>query len=138
MILLDTNVVSESIKPRPHAGVSSWLDALPPGLTFISSITIAEIESGLAIMPDGRRKTEVVRATRKALKQFEGACASFDALAAYRYADIRATRRRSGRPISYQDAQIAAIAVTAGLTLATRNTKDFEGIDGLSLVDPWA
>lgn len=138
MFLLDTNIISESVKRVPNPRVISWLNQRPPGSTFISAVLIAEIEFGLATMPDGLRKEQLIAANRKAYRVFQGACASFDALAAYEYARIRAARQRTGRPITYHDAQVAAIAITAGLTLATRNTKDFDGIEGLKVVDPFA
>lgn len=137
MILLDTNVVSESVKPNPDLNVINWFDRQPFGSCWISSVSIGEIEYGLAILPDGRKKDALEQLSRKTLEQFEPFCVSFDGLAARTYAKIRADRRRRGTPIGLQDAQIAAIAITAGLTLATRNTKDFEGIEGLTVVDPW-
>jgi predicted nucleic acid-binding protein len=136
VILLDTNVVSDGLKVHPNPNVEKWLDAANEAEVWISAITVAELRVGVEMMDDGKRKAELRQAVDDAIDEFGGACISFDALAAYEYAHIVATRRRQGRPIEPLDAQLAAIAVTAGLTLATLNTKDFEGIEGLKLVDP--
>ncbi len=136
MILLDTSVVSDGIKPVPNPGVEAWIDGLEPQSVWISAITVAELRAGVEMMADGEKRSAVERAVDRALEQFGGLCLAFDALAAYEYARIVAARRRNGSPIEPLDAQIAAIALAAGCTLATLNTKDFEGIDGLKVVDP--
>lgn len=138
MVLLDTNVLSEFMRPRPNAAVVSWLDAQAVAEVFISAISRAEIELGLALMPSGRRQAGLARMARAMFDQdFQGRCLSFDDLAASHYARLVAARTHQGRPISVEDAQIAAIARARSLQLATRNTSDFVGIDGLSLVNPW-
>jgi len=136
VILLDTNVVSESTKFKPNERVRQWLDALDPAHAWICSITIAEIRLGVALLPDGRRKTGLMELADRSIERFGALCLPFDALAAEAYPAVMLDRRRIGRPIEVEDAQIAAIAITSGFTLATLNTKDFEGIDGLKLVDP--
>ena len=105
---------------------------------WISSVTVAELQVGVELMPEGRRKSAVRAGVERAIEVFGPQCVSFDALAAYEFARIVTTRRRAGRPIEALDAQIAAIAVTTGFALATLNTKDFEEIDGLKLIDPAA
>ena len=138
MILLDTNVISEFMRPVPDSEVVAWLDAQAVESVFVSAITRAEIELGLALMPDGQRKQGLmVTAATMFAEDFSGRCLSFDESAAICYATISATHTRLGRPISVEDAQIAAIAIVHNLTLATRSERDFESIDGLTVVNPW-
>jgi hypothetical protein len=138
MILLDTNVVSELMRPVPEPKVLLWLDARPAADIWISAVTVGEIRLGLALLPDGQRKERLAGLAEAMFEQdFADGCLSYDVLAAVEYAAIVATRTRLGRPISVEDAQIAAIARSGGLTLATRNTKDFSDIEELSLVNPW-
>lgn len=136
MLVLDTNVLSESI--RGHAAdprVLVWLRGLPstPVTTVISR---AELLTGVAILPAGARRDRLQVVILGALAGL-GRCLPLTLEAADRYAEVMATRRRMGRPIGSLDGLIAAITLEAGGTLATRNIKDFEGI-GLDLVDPWA
>ena len=138
MILLDTNVVSELMRPAPEPRVLERLDAQPAADVWISAITVGEIRLGIALLPDGQRKERLAGlAVAMFQEDFSDSCLSYDMLAAVEYAAIVATRTRLGRPISVEDAQIAAIARSGGLTLATRNTKDFSDIDELPLVNPW-
>ena len=138
MILLDTNIVSELMCPAPEPRVLEWLDAQPAADVWISAVTVGEIRLGIALLPDGQRK-ERLAALAEAMVQedFSERCLSYDMLAAAEYAAIVASRTHRGRPISVDDAQIAAIARSGGLTLATRNTKDFSDIDELPVVNPW-
>jgi len=139
VILLDTNVLSELMRPMPDPNVVRWLDAWPEWDVWISAVTVAEIRFGILLLPAGKRKELLADlAEQMFLEDFSDRCLPFDCEAAVEYALIVTERNRQGRPISIEDAQIAAIAGTAGLTLATRNTKDFSGIKGLKLVDPWA
>ena len=137
MILLDTNVISELMKPRPEAKVEMWLAAQPRSEIFLSSVTEAELRYGLAILPAGQRRQQFEVALDAMLRQdFAGRIIPFDSAAAVTFATIAADRRRLGRPISQMDAQIAAIARSVGATLATRNVNDFQDC-GISIVDPW-
>ncbi len=138
MILLDTNVLSELMRPEPHAGVLRWIDAQLPRELFISAVTRAEMEYGLALLPAGRRKDRLRAGTAQMFAEFSGRCLPFDERAATYYGTLVTARVRAGRPIEVEDGQIAAIALARGLTLATRNTGDFADIDGLKLVDPFA
>ncbi len=139
MILLDTNVLSEFMRPQPALQVVAWLDEQPAGEVWISAISRAEIELGLAIMPPGKRQAALARAARAMFEEdFAGRCLPFDEAAAVHYARIVSVRMQLGRPISVEDAQIAAITLTHGMVLATRNTADFAHIEGLGLVNPWA
>jgi predicted nucleic acid-binding protein len=137
MILLDTNVISELMKTNRDSRVVDWIDRQRESDLLTSSVTIAEIRFGIALLPDSKRKTALDQRAEIVFGWLAGATVSFDALAARDYGSIAAGRRQQGRPISYHDAQIAAIARSAGLTLATRNKADFDGIENLKLVDPW-
>ncbi len=135
MIVLDTNVVSQLSKPSPDGRVMEWLNTYDHEL-LITAITVAELHTGVAVMPDGRNKLQMAKNVEKTLDEFGAVCLAFDGIAAEDYATIIATRRLAGRPIGIHDAQIAAIARSGGFALATMNRRDFEGIDGLKLVDP--
>jgi hypothetical protein len=137
VIVLDTNVVSELMKLAPDHRVEAWLAHEPaPGL-FITAITEAELRLGVEVLPSGRRRDKIAAAVAAMLTQdFSERVLPFDSSAAASYAHVAADRRRAGRPIAQSDAQIAAIAKSQGATLATRNTRDFEGC-GVTLVNPW-
>jgi len=137
MILLDTNILSELMKSVPEPGVLQWMNIYPACEYSICAISMAEIHLGISLLPNGKRKTGLVKAADLMFAEFSNPCLSFNSDAALQYASIVAKQNRIGRPISVEDAQIAAIAMTYGLTLATRNTKDFELIDNLSLINPW-
>lgn len=137
-MLLDTNVLSEFMRPQPSEAVVAWLDRLPLEQVWTCAISRAEIALGLALMPAGKRQAALALAAQAMFEEdFAGRCLPFDAQAADHYATIVAERTRMGRPISTEDAQIAAIALAHDLTLATRNVSDFEGISGLVVVNPW-
>lgn len=138
MILLDTNIVSELMRPAPEPRVLEWLDAQPAEDVWISAVTVGEIRLGIALLPGGKRRQRLTGLAETMVEEdFSERCLPYDVLAAADYAAIVAIRTRRGRPISVEDAQIAAIARSGGLTLATRNTKDFSDIDDLPLVNPW-
>ena len=139
MILLDTNVLSELMRPTPDPHVVRWLDARPAGEVWISAVTIAEIRLGILRLPAGKRKALLLDLAEQIFKEdFHDRCLPFDCEAAFEYAVIVDRRNRQGHPISVEDAQMAAIARTAELALTTRNTKDFSDIEGLTLLNPWA
>ena len=138
MVLLDTNVVSELMRCAPSAEVLVWVDALPPRELFVTSVTEAEVRTGIAILPDGARRRGLADAAERTLGGlFAGRVLPFDSSAARTYADIAAASRAAGRPISQSDCQIAAIARSRGLALATRNVRDFSET-GVEVIDPWA
>ncbi|MQT14098.1 type II toxin-antitoxin system VapC family toxin [Segnochrobactrum spirostomi] len=138
MILLDTNVVSELMRSSPDGGVEAWVGRRNAADLFLSSISVAELLYGAALLPAGRRRDAISNAIRVMVDEdFSGRILDFDRRAAGFYADIAAARRRSGRPISHADAQIAAIARAASLRLATRNVVDFAGCD-LDVVNQWS
>jgi predicted nucleic acid-binding protein len=136
--LLDTNVLSELMRERPDAGVLDWFSRNTQAVMHISSVTQAEILMGIALLPAGKRRMALAAAAEQMFEQdFAGQCLVFDAAAAKHYALIVAARVRQGQPISTEDAQIAAIALASGLSVVTRNIKDFENIDRLVLINPW-
>lgn len=138
MILLDTNVLSETLKPDPHPAVVSWLRGVQEA-TGITAVTVAELSAGVAALPAGRRRDRLTADVEAVVEDFRSAesVMPFDTRAGWVYGQVVASRRSSGRPISALDAQIAAIALSSGARLATRNVKDFDGV-GIELVDPWS
>lgn len=137
MIVLDTNVISEMLRPAPDDHVTAWLASQPASALFTTAITQAEILYGLALMPSGRRRQKLVAAIRPIFDEdMNGRILPFDSDAASFYADIAARRRLAGQPISHGDAQIAAIVGSRGGSLATRNFRDFTGC-GIEVIDPW-
>ena len=140
-LLLDTNVLSELMRPQPSPAVLAWFDARQAERTplLTSSITQAEVLLGIALLPAGRRRSGLAVAAAGLFDEDFGAdaCLPFDAAAAADYAMLVAARTARGRPISTEDGQIAAIALSRGLVLATRNGRDFDDITGLTVQDPW-
>jgi predicted nucleic acid-binding protein len=138
MIVLDTNVLSEAVKPEPNDRAFRWFRAQPRDKLFTTSISEAEILYGLRKMPRGERAQEKSAAVRAIFKvDLAGKVLGFDRDAARRYADIYVSRQEAGRPISEFDAMIAAIAQSKGAVLATRNVKHFVDCD-VEIIDPWA
>jgi predicted nucleic acid-binding protein len=137
MIVLDTNVLSEVLRPSPDIGVVAWLGSQSAAALFTTTVTQAEILYGIDLLPAGSRKRGLSAAVEGIFDEdFSGRLLSFDSAAAFAYAEIAGSRRASGRPISQLDAMIAGVARSRGAILATRNIKDF--IDcGLDLIDPW-
>lgn len=136
-VLLDTNVLSELLRPAPDASVLAWFAQQHPDLLFVSAVTQAEMLLGTRLLPAGRRRDKLQTALDAMFAEdFVGRVVPFDGLAAIAYAEIVATRRAAGRPVSQFDAQIAATALCQQANLATRNTADFDGC-GITLVNPW-
>lgn len=134
MIIIDTNVVSEMMRSEPDPAVLAWADAA--GQLHTTAITVAEVEYGIARLPDGRRKDRLTTLAVEVFADFGDVILPFDTQAAHQYAEIVAGRERGGRPIATADAQIAAICASRKATLATRNTRDFDATS-ISLVNPW-
>ena len=138
MIILDTNVVSELMRPAPAEVVLQWLAAQPSADLFTTAITQAEILFGLALMPAGRRRAALIGAADQMFDlDFAGRILPFDTAAAREFAALAAERQRRGRPAGALDVQVAAIAQSRGAVVATRNVADFEGF-GPRVMDPWA
>jgi len=137
VIVLDTNVVSELMQPAPTLAVLDWVDSREPSELVITAITAAELRAGVALLPVGRRRNEIGRRMESLVtRTFAGSVLPFDVDATTHYAEVIAARRRSGKPISAMDAQIAGICRRHEATLATRNRKDFAAT-GVELIDPW-
>ncbi len=137
MIILDTNVVSELLRPAPSAQVEAWLSAQDDTNIYFTTIGEGELRQGLAILPAGKRRTALSEEVEGILeKDFRDRIIPFDRSAARAYAAIAAERRAAGRPISQFDCQIAAITRACGAAVATRNTDDYEGC-GIDVIDPW-
>lgn len=137
MIVLDTNVLSELMKPRPSTAVVRWVDGRSVASLYTTSLTEAELLHGIALLPKGKRRDAIDLAARAMFEEeLAGRVLPFGSAAARAYAEIAAARRRARRPIATIDAQIAAIVRASGATLATRNTSDFDGC-GIEVVDPW-
>lgn len=137
MIMLDTNVLSELMRPQPSLAVIAWVDAQKDEDLFISAITMAEILHGIARLPTGKRKGHLHKLASAMFEEdFAGRIVPFDACAAPCYAQWVARCEAAGKPASLGDAQIAATCIAQGARLATRNVKDFAEGD-LQLINPW-
>lgn len=132
MIVLDTNVLSEPLRTAPDAAVMAWLAANPAAT--VTAISVGEVFSGVARMPDGNRKERLAGAIDAALEHAD--VLPYDDAAARVFGALQSSRRQMGRPLSVEDGMIAAICIVRNATLATRNVKDFVGLD-LDLVNPW-
>lgn len=136
MIVLDTNVVSEAMKPEPHPAVLSWLDEQAAEILYLPSITLAELLSGIASLPDGRRKKALIQTLDGLLELFADRILAFDTNAAQHYAMLASTARTAGKEFPAPDGYIAAIATARGFTVATRDVAPFQAA-GLSVINPW-
>jgi len=137
MILLDTNVISEPLRPHPDAQVVAWIDAQPLETLYLSVITVAELRTGLALLPNGKRKAVLHESLEaKILPMFFGRILPFDLTCTQIYADLIAQTRRAGLSIAVADGYIAAIASANKLTVASRDTGPFAAT-GVAVVNPW-
>jgi len=137
MILLDTNVVSEPLRPTPDARVIAWIDAQPLETLFLSAITVAELRAGVALLPAGRRRSGLQESLEtRVLPLFAGRVLPFDLVCTQAYAALMGQARASGLAIASADGYIAAIAATNGLAVATRDTGPFEAA-GIAVINPW-
>lgn len=137
MIVLDTNVLSELMRPEPDARVIDWLDKQDAFSVTISSITVAEILYGIERLPNGRRKRDFAAMAAAMFEEdFTGRILSFDSGAALHYAEQVTASECAGRQVHMADAQIAAICIQHGAVLATRYLKDFETL-AVETINPW-
>jgi predicted nucleic acid-binding protein len=138
MIVIDTNVISELMKPSPQPKLISWVDSQNATQLFITTITIAEISYGLSVLPDGTRKRHLEDSFHKALNDaFKHRILSFGETAAPAYGKIMGHRKQLGRPLSMADGQIAAIAAAHNYSIATRNMTDFVDCE-VEVINPFA
>jgi toxin FitB len=137
MFILDTNVISETMRTAPSAAVTGWLSKHSVEEMYITTVTLAEILYGIELLPQGKRRVALEAGAARMFGQLLlGHILVFDEDAARSFAQIAARRKTQGRPMAEMDAQIVAIARSHGAALATRNTSDFEGC-GVQLVNPW-
>jgi toxin FitB len=137
VFILDTNILSAMMRLQLEPRMAAWIAAQPVELLFTTSLSQAEILSGLAIMPSGRRRLDLEAAARiMFLEDFDGRVLPFDMKAAAAYAGIFASRRRAGRPAATVDLMIASVARSHGASVVTRDTGGFEDC-GLTLINPW-
>lgn len=136
MILLDTNVVSEAMKPQSDAAVRKWLDEQAAETLYLSSVTIAELMFGIGVLPRGKRKDRLTAALDGVQALFAERILPFDTTAAHRYADLAVKARAAGKGFPTPDGYIAAIAAAHGFVVASRDTSAFTAA-GLTVIDPW-
>ncbi|MGH1438034.1 MAG: type II toxin-antitoxin system VapC family toxin [Lewinella sp.] len=137
MIILDTNIVSEIMKPEPEPNVLKWYNSTGRELIWQNAISVYEIQFGLSLMSDGRKKEALQRSFNRMLREkFSQRIIAFDVNAAVAAAELNAAQKRSGRNCDIRDEQIAGIALARGACLATRNVKDFE-FKGLKVINPF-
>lgn len=135
MIVLDTNVLSEPLRPEPAAHVLDWMASLD-GAVAITSVTVGELLVGVRRLPAGHRRDHLLAAIERTLDAHAGAVLAYDEPAARHYALLQEARRRTGRPLAVEDGMIAAIYAIHGAALATRNVRDFDQL-GVEIIDPW-
>ena len=136
MIVLDTNVVSEAMKPEPNAAVSAWLNEQAAETMYLSSVTLAELLFGIRALPAGKRRDLLDLALTELLGLFENRVLPFDTDAARHYADLAVAARDGGRGFPTPDGYIAAVAASRGFIVASRDTSPFEAA-GVTVIDPW-
>ena len=136
MILLDTNVVSEVMKPEPYPAVRNWLDEQAAETLYISTVTIAELMFGISALPKGKRKDKLTAALDGVLELFADRILPFDTSAARRYAVLAVKARAAGKGFPTPDGYIAAIAGSHDFAVASRDTSAFTAA-GLIVIDPW-
>jgi predicted nucleic acid-binding protein len=136
MIVLDTNVVSEAMKPEPHPAVLAWLNDQAAETLYLSSVTLAELLFGIGVLPDGRRKDMLAKALDGLLALFRDRILSFDVEAARRHAELAVKARAAGKGFPTPDGYIAAIAVSRGFSVASRDVGPYEAA-GVGVLDPW-
>ena len=137
MILLDTNIVSEPLRPAPDTRVIAWIDAQPLETLFLSAITVAELRAGVALLPAGKRRTGLLQNLEKrVLPLFAGRVLPFDLACTQAYAELMARARKAGLAIATADGCIAAIAAANGFTVASRDTGPFDAA-GVAVINPW-
>ena len=136
MIVLDTNVVSEAMKPEPHPGVRAWLNGQAGETLFLSSVTVAELMFGIGALPVGKRKALLAQTLDGMLRLFRDRVLPFDIDAARCYADLAVAARINGRGFPTPDGYIAAIAASRGFMVASRDTAPYKAVS-LRVINPW-
>ena len=137
MIVLDTNVVSEAMKPEPNPAVRAWLNGQVAETLYLSSVTLAELLFGIGALPNGKRKEGLGEALDGLLELFGERVLMFDTEAARHYAELAVKARTAGKGFPTTDGYIGAIAASKGFIVATRDTSPFEAA-GLTVINPWS
>ena len=137
MIVLDTNVVSETMRPAPSPAVMAWLNAQDIHTLYLTAVSLAELRSGIARLDEGKTKLDLSGRLERMLDQvFPGRILSFDAGSAQAFAERMTAAQRNGRAVGFQDAMIGASVAVKGFAIATRDTSPFNAM-GLQVVNPW-
>ena len=136
MIVLDTNVVSEAMKPEPHPAVRAWLNEQAVETLYLSSVTLAELLFGIGALPTGKRKDMLAQALDGLLGLFRDRVLPFDTDAARRYAELAVTAKAGGRGFPTPDGYIAAIAASRAFIVASRDTAPYEAVS-IAVINPW-
>ena len=136
MIVLDTNVVSEAMKPEPHPSVRAWLNDQAAETLYLCSVTLAELLFGMAALPAGKRKAMLAQALDGLMGLFRDRVLPFDIDAARCYAELAVTAQTAGRGFPIPDGYIAAIAASRGFIVASRDTAPYDAA-GISVINPW-
>lgn len=137
MILLDTNVLSELMKAQPNLQVLQWVDQQLDTDLYFSAISKAEVEWGIELLADGKRKRQLAEAAAEVFAMFAGRCLDYACHVAPYYVAIAMHSKQAGRPMSIEDMLIAAVAQASNAVLATRNVTDFDFLPDVTLVNPW-
>ena len=136
MIILDTNVVSEAMKPEPNPVVRAWLNDQAAETLYLSSVTLAELLFGIAALPSGKRKEMLAQTLDGLMGLFKDRVLPFDVEAARHYADLAVVAKVSGRGFPTPDGYIAAIAASRGFIVASRDTAPYEAAK-VTVINPW-
>jgi predicted nucleic acid-binding protein len=136
MIVIDTNVVSEAMRPAPHPAARAWLNDQAAETLYLSTVTVAELLFGIAALPAGKRKDRLEQALVGLMGLFRDRILPFDIDAARRYAGLAVTAKLAGRGLPLPDGYIAAIAASRGFIVASRDTGPYAAA-GVSVINPW-
>jgi predicted nucleic acid-binding protein len=137
VIILDTNVVSEPLRPAPDPAVLAWLDRQQAATLYLTAVNVTELLAGVEALPAGKRRANLEAAIGgQVLSLFDGRILPFDLLAARAFARLNAAAQAAGQTIGFADCAIAAIAAAHGFAVATRNVRDFSAT-GVELINPW-
>ena len=136
MILVDTCVVSEAIRPKPSPNVLAWIDSLPEDRVYLPSLVIGELQKGVELLADGQKRSALMLWLEQLRERFRGRILPFDEETALRWGMLTADLEKMGRPVPVVDGMLAATALRYSALLATCNTSDYEGT-GVECVDPW-
>ncbi|MFW6360802.1 MAG: type II toxin-antitoxin system VapC family toxin [Spirochaetota bacterium] len=136
MIVLDTGVISEALRPEPDSRVMEWIDGLPEEQVYLSALVLGELEKGVELLPQGSKRTALRLWLEQLRQRFSGRILSFDEQTALRWGDLAARSQAAGRRLPVIDGMLAATALQYKALLASRNVDDFRGT-GVEVLNPW-